>query len=284
MTPSVRKKSFFSLVKTKPIISEKKLFFLTEEKMVFGKRHTNLWVLDALGIYIYVVWYMTIYRGREMTANGKGPGSIQLSISPSKKRETCDPAGLMAKSTLFSWGINLINPNAWWWNPRLSICSPTIVYSHVTHLLFLVTSSHVTCVKRLSPVCLIQLFSWLGQSNLWNVFEYGNGDCQSKWIKTYEIIWFFIWHFFLPGWRSSLERSRFSAAGRHPQSMRTPPGAAPGASTPNEETQSGRFLGLQGGLKSWIPKSPMGLKLSSMTWMIWGSPILVGKFDLTYVI
>lgn len=30
----------------------------------------------------------------------------------------------------------------------------------------------------------------------------------------------------------------FSAAGRHPQSMRTPPGAAPGASTPNEETQS----------------------------------------------
>ena len=170
----------------------------------------------------------------------------------------------------------------------ISICSPTIVYTHVTHLLFLVTSSHVTCVKRLSPVCLIPLFSWLGRSNLWNVFEYGNGDCQSKWIKTYEIIWFFIWffiwHFFLPRWRSSLELSRFSAAGRHPQSMRTPPGAAPGASTPNEETQSGRFLGLQGGLKSWIPKSPMGLKWSSMTWMIWGSPILVGKLDITYVI
>ena len=49
-----------------------------------------------------------------MTANGKGPGSIQLSVSPSKKRETCDPAGLMAKPTLFSWGINLINPNACW--------------------------------------------------------------------------------------------------------------------------------------------------------------------------
>ena len=67
----------------------------------------------------------------------------------------------------------------------------------------------------------------------------------SKLMKSYDFSYDFSFDiFFLPGWRSSLELSRFSAAGRHPQSMRTPPGAAPGASTPNEEAQSGRFLGL----------------------------------------
>ena len=56
MTPSVRKSSFFSLVQKKPIFSVKKqVFFITEEKTVFlEKIPTNLWVLDALGIYIYI--------------------------------------------------------------------------------------------------------------------------------------------------------------------------------------------------------------------------------------
>ena len=55
MTPSVRKSSFFSLVQKKTIFSVKKqVFFITEEKTGFlEKIPTNLWVLDALGIYIY---------------------------------------------------------------------------------------------------------------------------------------------------------------------------------------------------------------------------------------
>ena len=63
MTPSVRKSSFFSLVQKKTIFSVKKqVFFITEEKTGFlEKIPTNLWVLDALGIYIYIHSYKQTY-------------------------------------------------------------------------------------------------------------------------------------------------------------------------------------------------------------------------------
>ena len=44
-----------------PFIFDKNLFFPKIKKLVFGKRPTNLWVLGALGIYIYVYVYIYIY-------------------------------------------------------------------------------------------------------------------------------------------------------------------------------------------------------------------------------
>ena len=146
---------------------------------------------------LYDIWrYIVVPKWLQM----EGDLALSSSASALQKKGNLWSSRADGQINAIFLGYKLINPNACWWNPRQSICSPTIVYTHVTHLLFLVTSSHVTCVKRLS-VCLIPLFSWLWRSNLWNVFEYGHGDCQSKWIKTYEIIWFFIWffiwHFFL---------------------------------------------------------------------------------------
>ena len=39
-------------------------FFITEkEERVFGKRPANLWVLDALGIYDYIIFvFLTVLR------------------------------------------------------------------------------------------------------------------------------------------------------------------------------------------------------------------------------
>ena len=140
---------------------------------------------------LYDIWrYIVVPKWLQM----EGDLALSSSASALQKKGNLWSSRADGQINAIFLGYKLINPNACWWNPRQSICSPTIVYTHVTHLLFLVTSSHVTCVKRLS-VCLIPLFSWLGRSNLWNVFEYGHGDCQSKWIKTYEIIWFFIWFF-----------------------------------------------------------------------------------------
>ena len=59
MTPSVRKSSFFFPSKDTYFL-RKSVFFITEvteEKKAVGKRSTNLWVLDALGVY-YVYVYL----------------------------------------------------------------------------------------------------------------------------------------------------------------------------------------------------------------------------------
>ena len=80
MTLGVRKSSCFSPSKEKAHISrEKAVFFAWRKKRFFlGKRPTNFWILDALGIYIYTPTFWVI----SSSCPKMGPSLLKLCFSP----------------------------------------------------------------------------------------------------------------------------------------------------------------------------------------------------------